>query len=88
MIRSTVVTALFLVFLEVLGARQHVSVLSGTVDGGKAAMFMGLLYALTFFTVVVLGPPALLTGVLLERRRTATERRTPEDDSLRRRSET
>ena len=68
MIRSTVVTTLFLVFLEVLGARQHVSVLSGTVDGGKAAMFMGLLYALTFFTVVVLGPPALLTSVLLEAR--------------------
>ena len=68
MIRSTVVSTVFLVFLEVLGARQHVSVLSGTVDGGKAAMFMGLLYALTFFTVVVLGPPALLTGVLLKAR--------------------
>lgn len=75
MIRSTVVTTLFLVFLEVLGARQHVSVLSGTVDGGKAAMFMGLLYALTFFTVVVLGPPALLTGLLLRRRRAPAETR-------------
>ena len=73
MIRSTVVTALFLVFLEVLGARQHVSVLSGTIDGGKAAMFMGLLYALTFFTVVVFGPPALLTGLAQRVRRARTE---------------
>ena len=73
MIRSTVVTTLFLVFLEVLGARQHVSVLSGTVDGGKAAMFMGLLYALTFFTVVVLAPPALLTGMLLKARGAAAK---------------
>lgn len=73
MIRPAVVTTLFLVFLEVLGARQHVSVLSGTVDGGKAAMFMGLLYALTFFTVVIFAPPALLAGMLLKVRRAPTE---------------
>jgi len=77
MIRSTVVTTLFLVFLEQLGARQYVSALSGTVDGGKAAMFMGLLYALTFFTVVIFAPPALLTGALLKARRTPAETRHP-----------
>ncbi len=73
MIRSTVVTTLFLVVLELLGARQHVSVLSGTVAGGKASMFMGLLYALTFFTVVVFGPPALLTGLAQRVRRARAE---------------
>lgn len=63
MIRSAVVTSVFLVFLEVLGAREHVSVLSGTIAGGKAAMFLGLLYALTFFTVVFAVPPMLLAGL-------------------------
>jgi hypothetical protein len=64
MIRSAVVTTLFLALLEVLGARTHVSVLSGTLDGGRAALFLGLLYALTFLAVAVLIPPLLLAGVV------------------------
>lgn len=64
MIRTAVVTSGFLLFLELLGAREHVSVLSGTIAGGKPALFLGLLYALTFFTVVFIVPPMLLTGVV------------------------
>lgn len=63
MIRSAVVTMLFLAFLELLGAREHVSALSGTVTS-RASLFLGLLYALTFFVVVLLGPPLLVTGLL------------------------
>lgn len=63
MIRTAVVTSGFLLFLELLGAREHVSVLSGTIAGGRAALFLGLLYALTFFTVVVAVPPMLLAGL-------------------------
>lgn len=62
MIRTAVVTSAFLLFLELLGAREHVSVLSGTIAGGKPALFLGLLYALTFFTVVLVVPPLLLAG--------------------------
>ncbi|MBE2253448.1 MAG: hypothetical protein IAE78_28225 [Myxococcus sp.] len=75
MTRAAVVTTLFLGLLELFGARAHVSVLSGTLDGGRLALFFGLLYALTFFTVVLLGPPALLTGLLLRRRRAPAESR-------------
>lgn len=64
MIRTAVVTSAFLVFLELLGARDHVSVLSGTIAGGKPALFLGLLYALTFFTVVFVVPPLLLAGLV------------------------
>ncbi|MBL8924393.1 MAG: hypothetical protein JNJ54_36430 [Myxococcaceae bacterium] len=69
MIRSAVVTTVFFAFLEVLGARQHVSVLSGTLSGGRPALFLGLLYALTFFTVVLVVPPLLVTGLLTRPRR-------------------
>lgn len=71
MTRAAVVTTLFLVFLEVLGARQHVSVLSGTIAGGQAALFLGLLYALTFFTVVLAVPPLLVAGLVTRRRANA-----------------
>ena len=64
MIRTAVVTSAFLLFLEVLGAREHVSVLSGTIACGKPALFLGLLYALTFFTVVLVVPPLLLAGLV------------------------
>lgn len=65
-LRTTVVTAAFFAFLELLGARQHVSALSGTVTD-RAALFLGLLYALTFFVVVLLLPPLLVTGLLMRR---------------------
>lgn len=63
MIRTAIVTSAFLLFLELLGAREHVSVLSGTIAGGRPALFLGLLYALTFFTVVFAVPPLLLAGL-------------------------
>lgn len=64
MIRTAVMTSAFLLFLELLGAREHVSVLSGTIAGGRPALFLGLLYALTFFTVVLVVPPLLLSGLV------------------------
>ncbi|MDX2014221.1 MAG: hypothetical protein SFW67_28740 [Myxococcaceae bacterium] len=77
MIRSAVVTTLFLVLLEALGARSHVAVLSGTLAGGKAVLFLGLLYAMTFLTVALVVPPLLLAGLLdalAARRSQASER--------------
>ncbi len=65
-LRTAVVTAAFFAFLELLGARQHVSALSGTVTD-RAALFLGLLYALTFFVVVVIVPPLLVTGLVTGR---------------------
>lgn len=66
MTRAAVVTTLFLVLLEVLGARHFVGVLSGTLaDGGRAGVFLGLLYTLTFLAVVVLVPVLLLADALL-----------------------
>jgi hypothetical protein len=62
MIRASFVTTGFLALLELLGARHHVSALSGTVTS-SASLFPGLLYALTFFTVVVVVPPMLVTGL-------------------------
>ena len=51
MIRTAVVTSAFLLFLELLGAREHVSVLSGTITGGKPALVLGLLGFLSSVTV-------------------------------------
>lgn len=66
MTRAAVVTTLFLVLLELLGARHFVGVLSGTLtDGGRAGAFLGLLYTLTFLAVVVLVPVLLLADGLL-----------------------
>ena len=76
--RTAVSTTLFLLLLEALGARAHVSVLSGTLDGGRPALFLGLLYALTFLTVALVAPPLLIAGLLdalVARRRRARELR-------------
>ena len=63
MIRSAVVTFLFFVVLHVAGCARFVGVLSGTLDGGRWGLFLGLLYALSWFSVVVLVPILLLAGV-------------------------
>jgi hypothetical protein len=38
-------------------------VLSGTLDGGRVGLFFGLLYALSWFSVVVLVPALTVAGV-------------------------
>ncbi|MCE9673039.1 hypothetical protein LY474_35060 [Myxococcus stipitatus] len=49
--------------LHLLGGRQYVGVLSGTMDGGMAAMLFGVAYALSWFGAVLLAPILLLAGL-------------------------
>jgi hypothetical protein len=63
LLRSAVVTTTFFALLWVGGAPARVSVLSGTLDGGRVELFFGLLYALSWFSVVVLVPVLTLAGV-------------------------
>lgn len=65
-VRTALVTIVFFALLEAFGARQFVSALSGTVTS-HGALFLGLLYAVTFFAVVVVVPPLLVTGLLSRR---------------------
>ena len=63
MIRGGVVTFLFFAALHVAGCARYVSVLSGTLEGGRWGLFLGLLYALSWFAVVVIVPVLLIAGV-------------------------
>ena len=71
MMRAAGVTVVFFLALHAIGTQRFVSVLSGTLEGGRAGLFLGLLYALTFFTVVLVVPALVLAGGLehLVRRR-------------------
>lgn len=65
--------ALFLA-LHLGGGRESVGVLSGTVVGGPWSMGFGILYALSWFSAVLVAPVLLLAGmadVLLDRVRRA-----------------
>lgn len=66
MSRLALTLTALLAVLEVAGARPLVAVLSGTPPDGPFGLFLGLLYALTFFSVVVLGVPALAAGLALD----------------------
>ncbi|MCA3014510.1 MAG: hypothetical protein INH41_19180, partial [Myxococcaceae bacterium] len=37
---------------------------SGTLEGGRPAMLLGLLYSLTFLAVALVVPPLLVAGLL------------------------
>lgn len=64
LLRMAAVTLLFFVLLRVGGADRHVAVLSGTVGAaGKTGVFLGLLYALSWLSVVLLVPVLTLAGV-------------------------
>ena len=63
MIRSALVTGCFFVLLHVGGCQRFVGALSGTLEGGRWGLFLGLLYALSWFTVVVLVPILLIAGL-------------------------
>jgi hypothetical protein len=55
--------ALFLV-LHLLGLRDDVSILSGTMPGGSLEAAGGLLYALAFFSTVIIAPVLLASAGL------------------------
>jgi hypothetical protein len=75
MIRAAGLTFVFCLALHALGAQRFVSVLSGTLEGGRAGLFLGLLYALTFFTVVLVVPALVLAGGLEHLARSRRSRR-------------
>ncbi|MCP3102147.1 hypothetical protein LZ198_25080 [Myxococcus sp. K15C18031901] len=60
--RALLLVAVFGV-LHLLGGRQYVGVLSGTLEGGMAAMLFGITYALSWFGAVLLAPILLLAGL-------------------------
>lgn len=64
LLRTALATAVFFALLHLLGARACVSVLSGTLDGGRAQLFLGLLYALSWFACVLLVPVLLVAGLV------------------------
>ncbi|WP_338871055.1 hypothetical protein [Myxococcus stipitatus] len=54
--------AVFLV-LHLLGGRQYVGILSGTMETDRMGFFFGVAYALSWFAAVLLAPILLLAGV-------------------------
>jgi hypothetical protein len=63
LLRTALVTLLFFVLLRVGGAQTHVGVLSGTLAAGKTGLFFGLLYALSWLSVVIVVPVLMLAGL-------------------------
>jgi hypothetical protein len=63
MIRAALVmTALFLL-LHLLGGRDAVGLLSGTMEGGRSGLVLGVLYTLSWFSAVLVAPVLLLAGL-------------------------
>lgn len=81
LLRSALVTLAFFALLHLVGGRACVSVLSGTLDGGRAQLFLGLLYALSYFSVVLLVPVLGLAGVAQQLVRRREVRVTPSRDA-------
>ncbi|PTL79742.1 hypothetical protein [Vitiosangium sp. GDMCC 1.1324] len=74
MIRTALgMTGVFLL-LHLLGGRDCVGLLSGTMEGGNTRLAFGILYTLSWFSAVLLVPVLLLAGLadlaLLRLRRT------------------
>ncbi|AGC42131.1 hypothetical protein MYSTI_00782 [Myxococcus stipitatus DSM 14675] len=59
---ALVLFAVFLV-LHLLGGRQYVGILSGTIATDRMGFFFGVAYALSWFAAVLLAPILLLAGV-------------------------
>ena len=77
MIRTALVMATVFLLLHLLGGRQYVGALSGTLEGGPPGMMFGVLYALSWFSTVLVAPVLLLAGlanVALSRVRLARRR--------------
>jgi len=62
MLRSAFVMVAAFAVLSLLGGRDAVSVLSGTVSTAGGAL-LGLSYALAWFGALLLAPPLLVTGL-------------------------
>lgn len=67
--RSLLVLAALLgfafLFVHVLGAREDVSVQSGTVPpGGSASVLLGVIYALGWFSAVIVAPILAIAALL------------------------
>jgi hypothetical protein len=62
MLRAAVLIFAALTVLSLLGLREDVSVLSGTVVSYEQAA-AGLTYVAVYFAAVLLGPPLLVTGL-------------------------
>jgi hypothetical protein len=63
MIRAALGMAAVFLLLHLLGGRQYVGVLSGTLEGGQSGLLFGLAYALSWFSAVLLVPVLLLAGL-------------------------
>ncbi|MFP2930524.1 hypothetical protein ACLESO_36060 [Pyxidicoccus sp. 3LG] len=63
LIRAALVTVALFVLLHLLGGREYVGVLSGTLDGGPFGLGFGLAYAVSWFGAVLLAPILLLAGL-------------------------
>lgn len=63
LLRTSLVMAAVFGMLHLLGGRQYVGMLSGTLEGGLAGLVFGVLYMLSWFTTVLLVPILLLAGL-------------------------
>ncbi|NMO15134.1 hypothetical protein HPC49_04335 [Pyxidicoccus fallax] len=63
MVTAALVMATAYLVLHLLGGRGYVGMLSGTLAGGPAGMAFGVLYALSWFSTVLLVPILLLAGL-------------------------
>lgn len=65
MIRAALVAFAALALAHLQGWRMNVAFLSGTVPATSDALMTGLLYAVCWFTGVVVAPVLLVSGIIL-----------------------
>lgn len=63
LIRTALVMATVFLVLHVLGGHHYSGMHSGTQEGGPPGLVFGVLYALSWFTTVLLVPVLLLAGL-------------------------
>lgn len=63
MIRAALVMTMLFLLLHLLGGRDSVGLLSGTMEGGSSGLVLGMAYALSWFSAVLLAPVLLLAGL-------------------------
>lgn len=63
MIRSALVMTAVFLLLHLLGGRDSVGLLSGTMEGAGSGLAFGILYTLSWFSTVLLAPILLLAGL-------------------------
>ena len=69
LVRRALILAFIYGLLHVVGLREHVSILNGTVGslrlGWGFSVFLGLIYIVAWLSFVLLAPTLLLAGFLL-----------------------